>query len=512
MNRTGRIPALASAALALVACACSGPRRPPGAVVVWIAGHEAPRFDPDGPPDALRWAIERQLSRGLVDEDTSGRIVPAAAESITVSRDRLSVRFKLRTGLAFTDGHPCTSEDFRLALRGGLARTDHATRERLLAAVTGMPAVRAGRKLPPLGIETPDVHTLVLRLARPDSLLLRKLSVPGVSTPWRRRTSGSWQDACGLGPYRVATWESTRLVLTRRGPHGRADTLRVRFVPSAARAANVLRSGRADLVWPIPPALLEQPVAPGFELRRARAAPERELLLVLRGDVPPTTKLPARGALAHAINRSDLASALGAFGEPAGALIPGAPRFEAPAFDAGEVAEWMTRGDLGRSFHVAMAYDAGGAGASAARALQGDWSRLNMYVELRPQREPDYFSETLSGQSQLLLLDYQPVVDSGPWRLGEFALPLRGPAVGAFRSGWRTREFDPWIEGRPNAAALQPAVLQGRIEEEMRILPLARLPWVWLVPASRGAPGGGIAVFHPHYGPDFTGSGAATGP
>src|SRR6267378_1921942 len=262
--KTWRKSALVAVALLGLAPACGGTGRPSGAVIDWVAGYDAPGFDPDGPPDALRWAIERQMSRGLTDEDSSGRIVPAAAESISISPDGLTVRFRLRPHLAFADGHPCVSEDFRSALRGGLARPDHGTRERLLGAVVGMSAVRAGRKLPPLGIETPDSRTLVMRLARPDSLLLRKLSIPGVSSPWRRRAPRSWQDACGLGPFRVAHWETGR---------------------------------RLDLV---------------------------------RRVAPPTSKLPARRALAHALNRGEVTTALGRFADPPGALLPGAPPFEAP--------------------------------------------------------------------------------------------------------------------------------------------------------------------------------------
>src|SRR5262249_49845603 len=150
-----RIETVLAASLLLLA-SCGGPGRAPGAVVEWIAGHDAPAFDPDGPPDALRWAIERQLSRGLTDEDSVGRIVPAAAESIAMSPDGLTVRFRLRPGLAFTDGHACTSEEFRTALRAGLGRTDQATRQSLLGAIVGVGAVRSGRKLPALGIDAPD--------------------------------------------------------------------------------------------------------------------------------------------------------------------------------------------------------------------------------------------------------------------------------------------------------------------------------------------------------------------
>src|SRR6185369_751932 len=223
----------------------------------WVVGQALPDFDPQGPPDAVRWAVERLLSRGLVEEDSTGRIVPAAAESVAISSDGLRYTFQLRRDLTFSDGAACRSRAFREALEAGVNRLDHATYGWLLAAVTGMSKVRAGRPLPPLGIETPDDFTLVLSLAHPDSLLLRKLAFPGTTTPWRPGRAGAWRD--GIGDYALAVASPQRLTLARRKPAaGEPDSLQVRFVPAASRVRALLRAGVADLVWPSPPDLLDQ--------------------------------------------------------------------------------------------------------------------------------------------------------------------------------------------------------------------------------------------------------------
>ena len=123
---------------------------------LWIAGAPEPAFDPDGPPDPLRASLERLLTRALVEEDSTGAIVPAAAERIDVAADSLTVTFHLRRGLAYTDGSPCRSVEFRDALVAGLGRGDHATRAFLLGAVRGVSDLRPRRSVPALGIATPE--------------------------------------------------------------------------------------------------------------------------------------------------------------------------------------------------------------------------------------------------------------------------------------------------------------------------------------------------------------------
>jgi hypothetical protein len=467
---------------------------------VWVVARPAPAFDPEGPPDAARWALERLLSRGLMEERRDGRVVTAAAEKMSVSADGLVYTFHLRHALAFADGAPCGSRDFAAALERGIARRDHGTIAWALASLQGMDRVRIGRPLPRLGIETPDAGTLVLRLARPDSLLSRKLALPGVGVPWHRGPGGGWRGASGLGPLRVAAEDpGRRLTLVRAAGSAGAgrETLIVRFVPGAFRTLSLLRAGIPDWVWPLPPGIDGAPLPAAYRFRTGEPAPRRSLLLVMRADLPPTIKLPARQALAHALNDEEILRALGATGAPPGPWIPGGPREEPPRLDAGEVRDWLERGKLGRSFHVNLSFDADGAGAAVARTLQGQWARLDLYADLYPLRGERLADELEEGRSHLLLVEQQPLVDAPAAGLAGLVMPLRGPAVGSFRTGWRTRVFDPWLMPRRGVAPPDVAEASHRLSDELVALPLADLPWRWLERA-----GGQETEFHPHFGPD----------
>jgi hypothetical protein len=278
------------------------------------------------------------------------------------------------------------------------------------------------------------------------------------------------------------------------------DTVLVRFVPGAVRARTLLRQGVPDLVWPLPPPSPGEPLPAGYAGAELEAQPPRRLLLVLRADMPPTTKLPARHALVHALNREALLAALGLHAGGQDDWLEGGGPFDHPRLDAGEVHEWLGRGHLGASFHVVLAYDAEGAGARVARLLQGEWAALGLYAELRPLHGSDATSEPLrAAAAHAQLVDAQAPLPGAAAELATLVMPLRGPAVGSVRTGWRTREFDRWIAADAAGEPLDAAAAQARLAEERIVLPLARLPWRW---AERsGVPA--VVRFVPAYGPDF---------
>jgi ABC-type transport system substrate-binding protein len=509
MCRPPRRAVLAACLLALAVAGCVPRAGAPRATAwTWLAGRPEPAFDPGGPPEPLRWSLERLLGRGLVREGFDGTPEPDAAESWSWSDDSLALTFRLRAGLTFADGSPCGSAEFRAALLRPLARTDHATQSWLLAAVTGVERVRAGRPLPPLGIETPDGRTLVLRLARPDPLLPARLALPGASAPWRSSAAGTWLGSIGLGGYRVLAEEPGHaLTLLRRGggaadstsgEPGAAwpDTLRIRFQPNPARLLAFLRARGAELVWPLPATLDPAAVPAPLRLTTRLARPRRTLLLVMRADVPPTSRAPTRHALAEAMNQERVLEALGPRAGRLDEWLPGAGPFPRPPFDEEQVRAWMERGRLGRAFHVALAYDADGPEAVAARTLQGQWASLGIYAELRPLRGAALERERLTGTAQLVLAVAQALPGESAGPLAGLVMPLRGPAVGAFRTGWRTREFDPLLAPGGAPAGNLKAV-QDRVAEEAVVLPLAGLPWVWLERSDRTP-----VRFHPRFGPE----------
>ena len=484
---------------------CAGWGTRASAITVrWLAGRTAPEFDPEGPADPLRRALEGLLSYGLYTRDSAGTTHPLAVERAAWSGDGLTLTLRLRADLRFTDGTPAGSADFRDALLAGLARKDHATAAWLLSPVLGVDRIRAGRPLPVLGIEAPDSLTLVFRLARRDSSLIDRLACPGLGVPWKRLATRTWAGAVGLGPYRVLREQPGRsLTIVRAQPsavrRARADTVDVGFAVGAARVRFALRRQAADLVWPLPPGLLSQALPPGHRLQELAARPARRLLLIFRCDIRPTSAMPARAALAHAFNRGELLATFDRGSAGPAPWLDGAGVFDFPHFDVTATRAWLARGNLGVSFHVLLAFDADGAGAEIAGLLQGEWAGLGLYAELRPLRGAAALAEPLrAAAAQVQLVEAQAPLPGASAELATLVMPLRGPGVGSFRTSWRTREFDSWVAGPSPAPGFDPVAAQARLADELVALPLATLPWRWVTRA-----GGPDVPFDPTIGPVF---------
>ena len=88
------------------------------------------------------------------------------AESWTVSPDGLTFTFKLRKGVKFHDGSAFTSEDIR------------ATYDRLRNPSEGVRSLRVESYRDIASIETPDAHTVVFKLSKPNASMLANFASP----------------------------------------------------------------------------------------------------------------------------------------------------------------------------------------------------------------------------------------------------------------------------------------------------------------------------------------------
>ena len=80
-------------------------------------GPEPSTLDAHRCPEVACQNILRDLYEGLVAEDAAGAIIPGMAEAWTRSDDGLAWTFRLREGLAWSDGRPLDAGQWVASLR-----------------------------------------------------------------------------------------------------------------------------------------------------------------------------------------------------------------------------------------------------------------------------------------------------------------------------------------------------------------------------------------------------------
>jgi peptide/nickel transport system substrate-binding protein len=96
----------------------------------------------------------------------SAEVVPDLAESWTVSPDYMTYTFKIRSGVHFHDGSTLTSADIK------------ATLDRIRKPSAGVISARQSNYQDIADVDTPDDHTVVVRMARVNLAMLKLLASP----------------------------------------------------------------------------------------------------------------------------------------------------------------------------------------------------------------------------------------------------------------------------------------------------------------------------------------------
>jgi ABC-type transport system substrate-binding protein len=393
MHRRLGLAAAAVALLPQLLLAGCGPRvtdEGGGAITIALRDSFA-TFDPAFALDPEQAPYLRLVYEGLVAFDDSSRVVPACAQAWQVSDEGRTIRFEIRPGLVAADGKPVTADDFKRGFqrlfRPGSLRSPGAPQ---FAAIEG--ALSNGRRGgAPLGIDVPDAHTLVLRLAWPDPHLIEKLAQPRYVMP-----VGEDGEVRPNGPYRLER-EAATYVFTRN-PSWRArlspedprsaragvlDTIRVLTGIPARRALLGLESGRIDLLCPVPTEYRERLLRSGaFGHVEAERDPPIGWWLVLNCELAPLARRDARRGVALSVHRPSLPEELGDWIEPRRNFADGDAL--APGYDPGQARLAFESARYFTGVRAGVTVPRGGALARGLDALAPAMARGGVQVDPIP--------------------------------------------------------------------------------------------------------------------------------
>lgn len=257
---------------------------------------EPPHLDPTTHvAGSIREVVYANVYEGLTLIDRDGNPYAALAESWTISADGLVYTFRLRRGVKFHDGTDFDSAIVRFTL-------DRAR---------GPNSVNANKRIfePIQAIETPDSHTVVLRLSRPVGSFLYDLGSADAAMVAPASAEENRNRPVGTGPFLFRQWvRGDRVELARNpnywGTPARLSAVTFRFMSDAQAQVAALRTGAVDVVPNLgaPELLAEFRADRNFQV--VVGLTEGEVVLAMNHRRPPFNDVRVRRAIAHALDRA----------------------------------------------------------------------------------------------------------------------------------------------------------------------------------------------------------------
>lgn len=187
------------------------------------------------------------LFSGLLQCGENGELVPDCASGYTFSENGLTLTFRLREGLTWTNGEKVTSEDFAFALKRLLDPATASPYASVMSCIRGAEEFSSGAAPDVSGIACPDDGTLVLSLARRSERFIYAFASV-YTLPCNEKfflsTEGEYGITSGRtlfnGRYYVTSRGSSKVVLKRRGGADKSLPREVTFCNNADLGAGKL--------------------------------------------------------------------------------------------------------------------------------------------------------------------------------------------------------------------------------------------------------------------------------
>ncbi|MDR1933232.1 MAG: ABC transporter substrate-binding protein [Spirochaetales bacterium] len=310
------IAVIAAAAVLLVSAAPvkAGGQKEDRALRCALPGNPS-TLDPQKTQDALSFQVVKSVYDTLVEPDAKGLIVPALAESWTISGDGRLWTFRLRRGVSFHNGGPFTSRDVK------------ATIQRIQDPATASP--RAIEYDAIRNILTPDDFTVQFELNFPAAPLLATLA-----SGWSAILPADLIEAghdfgahpTGTGPFVFEAWlRGSKITLTKNPAYWMAGAPRIsgldfRIIPERAVRLQGILSGQLDVCDLYDSAdvlLLEK----NPRTRVEKSLTSRVDVIAINTSRFPLSDLKMRRAITHAIDKQSVLDIAYGGGEVVGTFM-----------------------------------------------------------------------------------------------------------------------------------------------------------------------------------------------
>ena len=262
---------------------------------------EPPHLDPTaGAAAAIDEVVYANVFEGLTRIGSRGEVLPALAESWTVSDDGKVYTFKLHAGVKFHDGTDFNADDVKFSLDRARAENSTNAQKGLFAAIDT--------------VEVADPATVKVTLKNPQGSFLYNMGWGDAVIVAPESAETNKDKPVGTGPFKFDNWAKGSSITIVKNPDywGEAvalDKAEFRIVPDAAAAVPALLSGdvQAFPFFPADDALPQIQSDPRFKV--VIGSTEGETILSTNNKKPPFDNFKVRQAIAHTIDRKAIIEA-----------------------------------------------------------------------------------------------------------------------------------------------------------------------------------------------------------
>jgi ABC-type transport system substrate-binding protein len=348
-------------------------------------------WDPSAQPPYQAWGIEAVYDQ-LVQCDTSGGIIPEAAESWEISPDNTSFTAHLRPGQKFSDGTPVD------------AAAVQASFEPLIKS--------ASDRYGGITFASPDANTITITWPEPQPLLNNRVCSPQIASA-KYLASGDLNTApVGSGPYvfNAANSTSGSIYSFDKNPsYWGADKypyehLELRVLADETASLNALKTGQIDGTL-ITPALYDQAKAAGMSTLQTAVGIIQFQLTDRAGEkIPALGNLKVRQAMNMVLDEQAISDQLfqghakpvhQIFGETSQAYIKdlGDPY----PYDVDKAKQLMQESGFGDGFTLTVPTMEGQPWLPILPYVTQQLGLLNIKVEQKALSGPDAINQLISG-------------------------------------------------------------------------------------------------------------------
>jgi len=433
----------------LVLSGCSRSVQTQPGVVNFLIESMPTNLDPRIGIDGQSERIDGLIFSGLVSLDAQRNVQPDLAEKWETP-DPLTYIFHLRSGVKFHDGRVLTSTDVKYTFESILDRSVTSPKRGSLALIKD--------------IETPDPATVIIHLREPYAGFLWSICRPALGIVPAGSGSDVANHPIGTGPFRfVSAVQDDSIVLARNagyfGTPPRISEVRFRIVPEAIVRALELRKGTADieltsLTPDMIPVLRSQPnivvtESPGTNYD----------YIALNFEDPALSKRAVRQALAMATDRERIIKYLlhgqariadGPIPPNSWAYEPNIRRYPYDPQQAErllDAAGFPRRPDLhGMRLKLTLKTSTEESARLLGEALQEQWRRVGVDLDLQPLEIATLFSELTRGAFQLARLRWIGGNNDPDLFLDYAFSSKKMPPLGANRGHYHNPEVDALLD------------------------------------------------------------------